>query len=541
MAQRPGIRGPPGLVRQKTVYVTGAATEPIENYYTLHRGTLGKPGNYGVAKKATRKSDGTVFACKIVNKAKFHHVGALHRIWEDMRNEIMILKDLQHPNIVQFEDVFEDKFNLYIIMEFCSGGELFDRVTKAHDRHLSENEAAAIMEQIFLGLEHLHDRGIVHCDLKPDNFLFDSPADDATLKIIDFGMSKRLPRLQKLDMLCGTPYYTAPEIVDKCFTHSADMWSVGVVMFVMVFGYPPFYVDPALYGRREHEMIYKKIKKGFANVTKRGYGSHFPQDIPASDSCKDLIALLLQPNPGDRPTAREALDHPWIRERHENQAALSRNIVSAIKKFKDDSDFKIIVCDVFRTKLRPDQLSAIQATFEQIDDNGDGKISKQEFMTALSDNIGGQNGLNQEEMNQLFDSIDIDQDGFICYQELLTAATHEHLRAQDERLYDAFCELDIDGDGFITPDELMQALQDKNLTDDKVQQSREYVDSVDLNADGKIDYQEFLQALHPDINTDEEMPTMYDAHAPLPGIYGIEETTAVPMEGGAPAQTTEAP
>merc|ERR1712048_528808 len=146
-----------------------------------------------------------------------------------------------------------DKYKVYIVQELCSGGELFDYIEKKG--RLTEAVASGIMRQIFEGLKFLHENSIVHCDLKPDNFLFETKQEGATLKIIDFGMSKRLPRLMKLNMLCGTPYYTAPECIDKNYSHGADMWSVGVVLFVMLFGFPPFYVDPAMYGRREHEFI----------------------------------------------------------------------------------------------------------------------------------------------------------------------------------------------------------------------------------------------------------------------------------------------
>eukprot|EP00494_Astrolonche_serrata_P006769 UN06794 len=309
------------------------------------------------------------------------------------------------------------------------------------------------MKQIFTGLEFMHANRVVHCDLKPDNFLFKTKDENAVLKIIDFGMSKRLPRSQTLKMLCGTPYYTAPEILQKRYTRAADMWSAGVVMFVMLFGYPPFYVDPT-YGAKENDMIYKKIKRGFSPKIKKGYGSHFPAAIPISDEARDLIASLLKKNPADRPTAKECLDHEWINSHGKRGSAIKHsNVIAAVKQFKNDCKFKLIVCDLFREKLRPDQLKNCKELFQAADLNKDGKISLNEFKATMSKLTA----LSNKDLDDMFKNLDIDGDGELTYTELLTAATHEHLLGEDERLYDAFCALDKDGDGFISPDELEEA------------------------------------------------------------------------------------
>ena len=130
-------------------------------------------------------------------------------------------------------------------------------------------------------------------------------------------MSKVLPRLQYLTHLCGTPYYTAPEIVtDKKYSYPVDMWSMGVILFVMVFGYPPFYVDPAKYGKHERDAIYQKIRQGFVpqvrNTATKGYGPWFPDHIPSSPEVRDLISNLLKTNIKERYTATDALQHVWI-------------------------------------------------------------------------------------------------------------------------------------------------------------------------------------------------------------------------------------
>jgi len=201
-------------------------------------------------------------------------------------------------------------------MEECSGGELFGRIVQ-RERY-TEHDAAKVMKMILQALKFMHENNnIVHCDLKPDNILFKNSNEDSPIKIIDFGMAKVLPKLQYLTHLCGTPYYTAPEIVaDKKFNHQCDTWSVGVIMFVMLFGYPPFYVDPEQYGKNERRAIYGKIKKGFFPEVRKteevGFGPWFPDHIPVSDGARELISKLLEKSVKKRYTANEALSHPWI-------------------------------------------------------------------------------------------------------------------------------------------------------------------------------------------------------------------------------------
>jgi len=202
---------------------------------------------------------------KHLNKNRFYRVPEKFRkaFLRSMHDEIEILNTLKHPNIIRMETTYEDKSTLYIVMELCTGGELFARIVQRGQ--YTEQDAAKVVKQILQALDHMHnDNNIVHCDLKPDNILFLDEKEDSPVKIIDFGMSKVLPRLKYLTTLCGTPYYTAPEVVqDRKYNHACDLWSVGVILYVMIFGYPPFYVEPQQYGKRERQAIYEKICKGF--------------------------------------------------------------------------------------------------------------------------------------------------------------------------------------------------------------------------------------------------------------------------------------
>lgn len=500
----------PGLKRQKTVYVTGnGPTEDINKTYNLGA-QIGTPGNFGRAVRATKTDTKEICCCKIVNKARFHHVGRLHRIWEDMRQEISILRELNHENVVQFKDVFETRNELQIVTELCDGGELFERISRKGS--YSEKEAAAIFAQLLQGIAYMHEKEIIHCDLKPDNFLFKDKTETSTIKIIDFGMSKRLPRhKEKLNALCGTPYYTAPEILAKKYSHAADLWSLGVVLFVMLFGYPPFYVDPALYGRKENDMIYKKIRRGFDPKVRKGYGSHFPQAIPVSDEARDIISHLLVSEPKERLTALEALDHPWVRNRANNNNKLPATVTRGIQSFHKRCNFKNIVCHTFRDKLTLHQVDNVNDALREMDKNKDGKISQGEFVAAMKKIASEET---QASLEELFRLIDTDNSQFIEYEELKTAAYAEHVQAQDERLYEQFTAFDLNHDGFISKDELQKVLDSQiehikksgSKAHFSVEEAIQAMTEIDTNEDGRIDYNEFLAALYPDLNEKFELP-----------------------------------
>jgi len=307
----------PDMKRVKTVWIT-EKTEPFEEHFNVGD-QIGEPGQFGRAFKCIRKLDNKTFAVKQVSKARFYRIDKDQKrrqsLLSAMKAEIDIMRRLKHAYIVNMESVYEDKHNLYIVMEECQGGGLFDRIRERGK--YDELNASIIIKQLLEALYYMHAyHRVVHCDLKPDNILFVNKNEDSSIKIIDFGMSKVLPRLRSLRELCGTPYYTAPEIIKGEYAHEADMWSVGVIMFVMLFGYPPFYVDPnKYYGKNEASAIYKLIEKGFIPEIRQGYGPWFPKKVIVSDEARNLISLLLETDRAKRINAKEALLHPWIKNK----------------------------------------------------------------------------------------------------------------------------------------------------------------------------------------------------------------------------------
>jgi len=480
----------------------GQETEAITKEYNIGK-QLGQPGQFGVAKLCIRKSDNEKFAVKIIDKSKFVDTDVEQGMFADMRAEIEVMRSLEHENIVKLYSVYETKRELYLVQELCSGGELFDKISELGK--YSEADAAGVLIQIFRGLSHMHAKGIAHCDLKPDNFLFH---ESGALKIIDFGMSKRVPRGydNKLSVLCGTPYYTAPEVIKGEYHKAADCWSVGVVMFVMLFGYPPFYADPEKYGRRENEVIYKKIKKGFNPKVQAGYGRHFPESIPASDLARNLIKMLLRKSVAARLTAVEALDHKWFQDAS-SELTISAQVLASLSTFNEVSRFKLTVLNAFQNiAITEEKQDALKNTFQKMDLDKNGKISFSEFEKFMVES----GTMTKETAERVFNNADVNKDSEMSFNELLLTVADHQLRNVNERMSRMFLMIDRNGDGFLSPEEIKNYFS-KHLNDDSLlkdlgflNQLDDIIREADKNGDGKISFKEFVRVMDPEAFNDDD-------------------------------------
>lgn len=460
-------------------YVIGK-TDDINKFYTLGK-QMGLPGQFGYALKATHKSTGEIRAIKVISKARFARSSDKEFHFAQLRAEIETMKRLDHPNIIKYYECFETEVELYIVMELCQGGELFDRIKTLGT--YSEAEASAALRQIFAGIAYMHSQNpkIAHCDLKPDNFLYTSHDQDAKIKIIDFGMAKFVRARHHFKSLCGTPYYMAPEVIMGQYNEHADLWSLGVVMFVMLFGYPPFYADQEKYGRHTDEAIFELIKQGFKAKTMEGYGPHFPQAIPVSESAKDILSKLLTRDVAKRYTAAEALDHPWLRGETALKTPINDVALKNLKNFSASTKLKQAVLNMMSDSLPESEIRQMKATFTAMDENGDGVITIDELKHALA-KMGDK--LSQAEVETMFKLADVDGSGSISYKELLLTAVQRKLLAKEERLWDTFRRLDLDGDGFVSSEEIVKVLGAENAA--------ELVAEADTNKDGFISIDEFV-------------------------------------------------
>lgn len=202
----------------------------ITKDYTILN-TIGK-GGFGEVKKVIHKVSQDVRAMKIIKKDQVDE-----QYLQTLQNEIKILKQLDHPNIVKLYEIYSDQDNIYLITEFLEGGELFDLILKT--RHFNENIAARIMKQLFQAINYCHSKNIVHRDLKPENLLLQA-ADKFDIKVIDFGLSRTFDANKVMCSKLGTPFYIAPEVLKQKYNEKCDIWSCGVILYILLSGTPPF-------------------------------------------------------------------------------------------------------------------------------------------------------------------------------------------------------------------------------------------------------------------------------------------------------------
>jgi len=252
---------------------------------------LGK-GGYSVVFEATNKQTNIKYAVKEITRANMKREDEVA-----LRQEIEILGAMNHHHVVKLVDFYEDKDKYYVVLELLAGGELFDRIVQKTT--YSEKEARDLINVLFRAMKYIHDHRVCHRDLKPENLLLSSTKDDADVKIADFGFAKRTNGFS-LTTQCGSPGYIAPEILEKKkYGLPSDMWSLGVITYILLGGYPPFHDD------RDQAALFRKIRKGVFRFHPQ-YWDHI------SDEAKDLIKGLLTLDMEKRITIDEALEHPWV-------------------------------------------------------------------------------------------------------------------------------------------------------------------------------------------------------------------------------------
>ncbi|XP_017274613.1 calcium/calmodulin-dependent protein kinase IGb [Kryptolebias marmoratus] len=270
--------------RQEGDFAWKKNTENIQEIFDIIE-ELGS-GAFSEVYMVRERKTGKTFAMKCVKKKKD----------VNLENEIAVLRRIKHENVVGMEDFYESRTHYYLIMQLVSGGELFDRIL---DRGVySEKDASRVIQQVLQAVSYLHQSGIVHRDLKPENILYYSQDEDSKIMISDFGLSKMADN-GIMSTACGTPGYVAPEVLaQKPYSNAVDCWSIGVITYILLCGYPPFYEE-------NETKLFSKIMKA-----QYEFDSPFWDDI--SESAKDFICNMMQKNPSMRYSTEQALRHPWI-------------------------------------------------------------------------------------------------------------------------------------------------------------------------------------------------------------------------------------
>uniref|UniRef100_A0A7S2XV40 non-specific serine/threonine protein kinase n=1 Tax=Fibrocapsa japonica TaxID=94617 RepID=A0A7S2XV40_9STRA len=269
-------------------------------------------GSFSTVREGVSKLNGERFAVKIVKRMDLPPDDE-----EALIEEVTILKHVDHPNIIKLYEFFEEKHFYYLVIELMEGGELFDRIVQK--TYYNEKEARDLVHILLSAIKFCHDNGIVHRDLKPENLLLTSSKDDASIKIADFGFARQVKESNNLTTQCGTPGYVAPEILNGVpYGLAVDMWSIGVITYILLGGYPPFHDE-------KQSNLFAKIRAG-------DFVFHPEYWDPVSEEAKDLIRKLLTVDPNKRITAAEAMQHPWVTGADETLAA--RNLDSQLRELR---------------------------------------------------------------------------------------------------------------------------------------------------------------------------------------------------------------
>ncbi|KAI8532860.1 hypothetical protein RHMOL_Rhmol11G0247500 [Rhododendron molle] len=319
-----------------------------------------------VAKKGELK--GQQVAVKVIPKAKMTTAIAI----EDVRREVKILRALAgHKNLVQFYDAFEDHDNVYIAMELCEGGELLDRILSRGGKY-SEDEAKAVMVQILNFVTFCHLQGVVHRDLKPENFLFTSKDEHSQLKAIDFGLSDFVRPDERLNDIVGSAYYVAPEVLHRSYSTEADVWSIGVIAYILLCGSRPFWA-------RTESGIFRAVLKADPSFEESPWPS-------LSSEAKDFVKRLLNKDPRKRMSAAQALSHPWIRNCNDVKVPLDIHVFRTMKAYMRSSSLRKAALRALSKTLTGDELFYLKEQFALLEPNKNGSITLDSVKTALMKN-----------------------------------------------------------------------------------------------------------------------------------------------------------
>ncbi|TMW85522.1 hypothetical protein EJD97_023017 [Solanum chilense] len=325
-------------------------------------------GHFGYTCKAKfRKGEvkGQEVAVKVIPKSKMTTAIAI----EDVRREVKILRALTgHSNLVKFYDSYEDHTNVYIVMELCEGGELLDRILSRGGKY-SEDDAKTVMIQILKVVAFCHLQGVVHRDLKPENFLFTSKEENAQLKAIDFGLSDFVKPDERLNDIVGSAYYVAPEVLHRSYSTEADVWSIGVIAYILLCGSRPFWA-------RTESGIFRSVLKADPSFEEQPWPT-------LSSEAKDFVKRLLNKDPRKRMTAAQALGHPWIKNSHNIEVPLDILIFKLMKTYMRSSALRKAALRALSKTLTVDELFYLKEQFALLQPSKNGTISFDNVKTAL--------------------------------------------------------------------------------------------------------------------------------------------------------------
>jgi len=354
------------------------------------------------------------------------------------------------------------------------------------------------MKQLISAVNFLHLNGIIHRDLKPENIILENPIKDGEetfiIKLIDFGTSqiyqnKSNTKKRNFKECIGSSYYMAPEVLNESYNEKCDCWSLGVILYMLLSGIPPF-------NGHDDDEIYKSILNSELDFPKKYFNR-------VSKEAIDLIKNLLNRNVEKRFSMKQALEHEWIKsvgkeaENNEIDSEKLENISECLRKFNCNQKFQqACVSYIVHNMVKKEEIEEYRKIFQNFDTNSDGRLSREELIKGFSQTMS--EGEAREEVNRLIDHIDNDKNNYIEFEEFLSAFMDKKKLLKEENLMETFMLFDNDGSGKITIDELKKIMTGNAIVNNKVWD--EILLDIDQNSDGEISYKEFKTIMRKMIN-----------------------------------------
>ena len=466
------------------VIVSGNEVNPEKIY--IKKKLLGS-GAFGEVWLVHHKDLDRDFAMKIIKKRKNKSNEE-----KEILNEIEILKKLDHPKILKIIDFYSKIKKYYIITEYCPEGELFNEIIKVG--RFDEGQTAFIINQILKAICYCHSNQIIHRDIKPENIMITKREKNGCLqvKLIDFGTAKIFEKGHQENRYVGSSYYMAPEVLKRKYDEKCDLWSIGVIFYILLTGRPPF-------DGNDDDEILKNVEKGVYDKTTYPYPS-------LSSLAKDLINKLLQYDPKKRISAEESLEHQWFKTAEFKKKdkvntiphELAKQLISNMTKYKSNNMLKCaVIAYLVHHLTNTEECMEASKLFIKIDLNSDGKIEKHELIQGFEKYWGMSGDEVKEKVDIIFANIDTDFNGFIEYEEFVRAAVNPSIFMSQNYLKFAFNYFDRDSSGDITFEEIKKRFsQNSNYNSEKMDSElKDIFAKIDINNDGSISFFEFCKMM----------------------------------------------
>lgn len=447
----------------------------LRSVYDIDDEPIGE-GTFGVVRTGTHRLTQVVRAVKTVAKGHPKTV-------ESHRREIAIMKGLNHPHIIQLFETFEDPKNICLAMELCTGGELFDRIKE--ERRFAERPTAVMVKQILGAVYYIHDTALIHRDLKPENFILQNrgPIETNSLKLIDFGTAAECAKGRFCRTKVGTLMYMAPQVLMGRYDYKCDLWSIGVIMYVLLCGHHPFRWEGS------DEALAKKVRGGLWK---------FAGDIwdNISEDAKNLVKGLLRISTSQRLSAEEALRHEWVKQQAPQPTGeeLTEAIGERLLHYKVRNGLEQAALEIVAGQLDEEKINHLRTAFEAVDENGDGRITPQELCVGL-ERAGVQ--YPHHEVKNLFRLLDPEGTGELNYTQFIAASLDRKSQLSEDVVWTAFNVFDQNGDGRISKQEADSVVQQSRIrlsvsTDSLRRLMHEEEDEA---GEGGISFEEFKEML----------------------------------------------